>query len=394
MGKQMSKTRAVILVIAIFLSNIAYMNDMIIVPAVAQFYEMFPDQTLLVNFIVSGPSLLMMAAMLLSAKLMQKFSKKDLILVGLVIFTLSGVFGILKLNAMYMAIMRAFVGFSTGLISATSVALLSEVFTDEKTRGFVLGLNTATMSALGAVLSLISGHIAVGNWMNVFKLYWIAVPVIALIVLSVPRMKPGLEEVAEKAKTKFPLKNILWLSFSFVMFSTMYSIVYFQISIYVAETGIGNEALAGLLSSVTTIGSAVAAAAFGILYLKIKRFTMCTAFFFAGFSFVLMVIAPSAVLAGVSCAFLGVAFGIAFSCLMMEATVLVPEEHVSTSVSIASAIGCVAMFLSTYFSSFLQFILNVDTLKGIMPVLAGLCIILGVVEAVYTLKKRNGFPAK
>jgi len=46
------------------------------------------------------------------------------------------------------------------------------------------------------------------------------------------------------------------------------------------------------------------------------------------------------------------------------------------------------MFLSTYFASFLQTVLGVSTLSGIMPTLAILCVVLAALECVYVLKFR------
>lgn len=56
MNKEMTKGRALLFLISLFLTNVAVMADMVIIPAGNGLYETFQNDAA-VNFILSGPSL-------------------------------------------------------------------------------------------------------------------------------------------------------------------------------------------------------------------------------------------------------------------------------------------------------------------------------------------------
>lgn len=398
METQLSKGKTLFFFIVVCLTHFSYMNDMIIAPVVATLYDTFPSQVNLANFIVSGPALIMTLTMFASAWLMQKVSKKTLIIVSMIFFTIGGIGGALFINAYYMAFMRGIIGASVGIISTVALAMLSEVYSNEEKRGVMMGIYNAVMSAIGAVLSFVAGQIVIlFNWTSVWGIYWVSIPITILCFFGLPQTPAEgsrKKENEDTTKTKFPLGIVLGLSLAFLCFGTLYNIVYYQISVYVADTGIGNEALAGTLASIGTIGCFIFSLAFGPLYKKWKHGIMIVTPLVMGLSYAAMYLFPSIPIGIISTFLIGACFGLAFSCLLMEATVFVPQEHVSSSIAICSAIAGFSMFLSTYFTTLLRTIMQVNNLHGILLIVAVIAILIGIAEVfltIYYKKKGIGY---
>ena len=58
MRVEMTKTKRTLCLIALMLTNLAVMNDLVIIPIISSFYQNFGDHMGLVNYIVSGHHLL------------------------------------------------------------------------------------------------------------------------------------------------------------------------------------------------------------------------------------------------------------------------------------------------------------------------------------------------
>ena len=62
MSIQMSRARRWLFYLAIMLTNIVILGDTVIVPITYNLYQAYPDQTWAVNFIISGPPLILSGA--------------------------------------------------------------------------------------------------------------------------------------------------------------------------------------------------------------------------------------------------------------------------------------------------------------------------------------------
>ena len=88
MDKEMTRGRALLFLISLFLTNVAVMADMVIIPAGNGLYETFQNDAA-VNFILSGPSFIMLFSAMLCGKLMQYLSKKKILIGAMILFAVS-----------------------------------------------------------------------------------------------------------------------------------------------------------------------------------------------------------------------------------------------------------------------------------------------------------------
>ena len=186
--KTFGKKTLVLVMVATIVASAIMVNDIAITPAADFMFGAYGDAT---NFILSGPSLLMIPAALVTGVLLKHFSKKTIFVIGALLFTIGGLSCSFVLDsALFVCAMRAIIGLSVGMVASCRTALIAESFIDENKRGTMMGLWNAGMAVLGMVIGLAAAALVDESWQSVFKLYWMAVPILIVIVFCVPRTAP------------------------------------------------------------------------------------------------------------------------------------------------------------------------------------------------------------
>ena len=130
MNTKMNKRQTLCFLISLFLTNIAVMADMVIIPAANGLYETFENPAA-INFILSGPSFIMLFSAMLCGKVMEYLSKKIILIGAMILFAVSAIFGGMIESVSYLLTMRVLVGISMGFVNAAAMALIAEIYVDE-----------------------------------------------------------------------------------------------------------------------------------------------------------------------------------------------------------------------------------------------------------------------
>lgn len=385
-------TKNILIIITLSLSTIAIMGDMVIIPVAENLYTEFFDTSIgILNFILSGPALIGAFASLLCGKLMYYMSKKLLLIISFAIFSVGAICGNLVHSAMYMAAMRALVGVGVGGVGVLAMAIISDLFVDEKQRSSVMGIYNGLMAAVGALLGWVSGMVAMIGWTLVFRVYLAAIPIFAMILIFIPADKAAAAAQDEESgeKEKMPWTKLISMNGAFFVYNIIYCIIYYQVAMVIVEKGIGDVSLIGISSALGTVGSFVACTAFGLYYSKLKRFTPVVGFAAMAGSYMLLYSATSPAMALVACTLLGGLYGGGMSFYFMNCTVIVPPTQIPMSISVTTFGMSVSTFLSTYAATALQSILGVSTLTEIIPTLAVILGVGAVLSLILAVRSRN-----
>lgn len=376
MSIEMSKFKRILFIVSILLSSVAVMGDNVLYPIIYNLYEAFPTQIGAVNYIVSGPLLVIFLVSLIASKLLRVMSKKTMMIIGGSIFAVSTIAGALVDSAIYMVVMRTFTGVGQALVNVSAVALIAEVYVDENKRGWLMGIYNAILAAMGAVFGLISGVLATVDWRNAYNSYWVAVPMILMMILFLPNIKPEKQEKSEHVQIgkNAPFGINFWsIIFCLAVITVAFNMMAFYVSVYVAEHGLGNEAVAGVMSSCIAIGSMIFAFAFGFVYGKLKKNTLMLSFVILALALALLYFIPNIVLAGISFVLVGGSYGMAFAFSYAHGSAIAPEGRVDDAIGIATATYAISGFVSTYISTWLMNVMNTEgtiTPTLIVPMLA------------------------
>lgn len=374
MDIKLSKGRRLLFIIVLFLTNFGWMADSAIVPAAANLYETFNDKLNLVNFILSGPSLVGVTSALLCAKLIQHINKKTLLILSYGLLTVCSIFGIAVVNVYYILLMRVLVGFGYGMINVVGVTYLAEAYIDEQKRSAMMGAFTAFIAICSIILSLIAGILAARNWQSVFYTYWINLPILALIILFIPRSSAALKSDADTYKTSkkesLKITRLVALCLALLALTMIYMIIFYQLALYVSENKIGDPSTTGILTALGTVGSTCTCLIFGLTYKKMKRFSIIPSYILLSAGFLLLYLVPSLYMAVISSIMMGAAYGNSLSYYLMRSTVIVPPASIPLAISFTSAACGIGSFFSTYVAMALMNSIGSGTITSIMPYLA------------------------
>ncbi len=129
-------------------------SDSVIVPVITGIYEEFPSASMfLKNYVLTGGYLFSLFASLAAGILMKKISKRKLMLFGSICFFIGGFGAVFTSSMEYLALMRTLDGLSDGILAATALSLITELYKDERERASMIGLYTGVSAAFGFAFS-------------------------------------------------------------------------------------------------------------------------------------------------------------------------------------------------------------------------------------------------
>jgi predicted MFS family arabinose efflux permease len=391
MSENSSKRKGAFVIFILGLSSIVVMGDLVIIPIAEHLFEDFAGVSMgILNYILSGPALIGAFSALLCGRLMYFASKKTLLIITVVIFMIGSIAGDFIHNPCYMAAMRTLVGIAMGALIVLAVAIISDMFIDEKERSSAMGVFNGLMSAMGAVLGWVSGMVAAIEWRMVFRIYLAAIPVLLLIILFVPSDKPGKAVGGEgnRGNEKMPWSKLLLSGGSAFVYVTIYCIVFYQISMVVTEKAAGDVSLIGLLSALGTVGSFFTCFFFGAYYNRLKKLTPFAGFTGLACGFLLLYFGSAPLLMAISCMLLGAMYGVGISYYTMYCTVVAPPSQIPMAISVTTTIISIARFFSTYISLMLQRLFK-TSITGIMPVLVMTLAVAATLSCITALRSRK-----
>lgn len=389
----MSKSKRILCLIALMLTNLAVMADLVIIPVISDLYGAYGDQMNAVNYVVSGPALIIVVTSLLATVLCRKLDKKIVIILGGLFFTVGSVCGVLVDNIWYMCVMRTLVGIGSGIVQVVAVSMIADIYEDADTRAKITGYYNATMSFVGIAYSYFAGIMAVNGWKNVFKLYWLAIPMMVFLILFVPSIRPDDKkaETAGDTKEKEGLGFAFWQQQFFWFLSNLLfgATVLYYVAVYISENGLGDSAFSGMATSVKQLVGFLLCFAFGFIYKKLKRSTITVTYLIAAVSLVWLIFLPSKFAAVVIATICGCCYKIAFSFAYAHGFTLVPASRTEDATAITTAVYGIGTFCSTYFASALLSIMHTDSYTKTWIIPAVVFVIMAVIEFILTASEKK-----
>lgn len=363
----MSNSKRILALIAIFASTVIVMADLAITPVIGMIYGAYPDNMNAVNYIVSGPMLIVVIVSLITPYLFRYVDKKVVFVVAAVIFAIGAIGGVMIDSPSYICLTRTLVGIGEGAVNVVGVAYIADLYESQETRSKISGYYNSAMSLAGMVLSYVSGILASdGNWLNVYKIYWIAIPILLLVILFVPSVKPTREAAAakkEKSGKKEPLgwrfyfMNICW----FITNVALGASILYYLSSYIFEFGIGDSAFSGTVTAVKSVCGILIGLVYGTFAGKLKRYTPTVTFAVAIIGLLILLNAPGTWTVLIIGTITGLTYKVWFSYSYGHGWEIVPASRADDAVSISTAVYGLGSFACTYFATWVMGIMNTSS---------------------------------
>ncbi len=382
MELNISNTRKWLAFIALALSSMCTLGDMVINPIAAALYEVFAGQSeALINFGITGPALVGLPFGILAGILCDRMDKKLVMVVGFAIFVVSACFGGVTNLPLFVTLRCFATGVGWGITNTAALSILAVMYKDEAEHGKFVGWYNMVMSVMGAIMAFVAGILAVGGWTHAFWVYYISVPVLVMLIVFLPSMKPAAKaadssngESAEAVEAGW-WKPLVPLTIQVFFAALGFFVSLYMVGLYVTGAGIGDEAFIGTLSSISTIATAITSVVFGTLYAKFKNAVYLPGLFIMGACYLVMSFFPSQIVAIVCIALLGLLWPTYFCYFYTRCTELVPASKAGTATSIVAlsdglaATGC--SYLLTYCMGITGSAVSAWAIPGVIMIATG-----------------------
>lgn len=239
-------------------------------PALGVIRQTFPEAPkILVQMIVSLPSLLVIAVAVPFAWLGRRFSVRKLCGAGLLLFLAGGLLGGLAIDIYTLVLTRIVIGVGYGLMMPLSVGLLSYFFTKEEQHRLNGGI--VIWSSVSSIICMVlAGYLAAISWRAVFLVYLFGIPCLLLCLRHIPDVTVSGPVKEEQKRGRGMLgvikKTWVYAAGTFVVFVGYFAILNNCSSIILAEGLISGEKV-GIIMSFQTVSSLIT----GLYIGKLKK---------------------------------------------------------------------------------------------------------------------------
>lgn len=319
-------------------------GTMIVAPAVKLLAVAFPDtSTLLIQWVVTLSSIFILPTLFLVEPLSRRFNRKSILIAGLLLYLLGGIGPALSNDFTMILVFRALLGLGIGLIAPTFNTLIAQNFQGgERTK--MMGFITSVNGIGGALFLSVGGFIATLGWRAVFVTYVYTLILLLLVVFLLPKFPP--EQKTETIKRASGFRSLPPLFYAVILAAGLHTMVYMlvptRLSLYLADTGIGDVTSVGYLTALSLIGIFASGAIterltrlFGHRLVPFSLLVMALGFLLLGLAQSVIVIAAAAFL-------IGFAEGVLYPVSFARTADVVPKESVAKAIPLLLA--CIYMF--------------------------------------------------
>lgn len=388
----LSKNQRLWFLLTIVLTKFALSSDFIIYPITNEIFAAFPEHRGLTNYIISGPTLLIMVVSLLLPTLLIYFSKRNLMITGICLFTIGGIFNVTFENVYWIAGARTLIGIGQGILSVLSVTLLADIFTNSEQLAKYVGILNACANLAAMILSYLTGILAGSGWKTPFLLYWFSIPMLISAILFLPKVSRETPEkqAAAVRHNRFEFSRaFLFLLFIFTVFSVLRTIVTYYMSSYTTENQLGGSELAAAAASLSQLFAFSGAMLFSILYRYLKQWLMPFTLFITASAFFLWLTQPTvSTVYLVYCMVCGASGCLMAYCYTIPLQIMPPEQS-DTAVSILTAMSGISGFIPTYLVSGIMKLSDSASFTATIPFYTAAAILLLIFSLLFLFVKRT-----
>ncbi|MEX1200797.1 MAG: MFS transporter [Methylophaga sp.] len=289
-------------------SLITVMAGAMIAPAVASIAAAFPDATALqINVLTSLHAGMVVPFSFISGYLVRKYSKKNILIVSLILYLIAGLGGAVSPNIWFMLATRALLGISVGLMIPISLTLITDNYHGEE-RTQTLGLQSAATNLGGIIAIMVSGFLALYGWQFSFMAYGMAAPILILVLLILPNKAPQ-PYVKDSANNKFD-PRIFLLAIYMVMTFVVFFGIPSNMALFLEELDVTNTVVNGIIIATCSVGGFLGGLSLAFFRRKFKTFFVPLQVTFMAIGFSLIVFYDQSLIAmGIGVLILGFGYG-------------------------------------------------------------------------------------
>lgn len=313
-------------------------------PAVGLIASNFPDaDPVLIKLILTAPSLIIIPFSFVSSYLTTKISKRAIVMIGLMIYIISGVGAQFTNSIETLLAFRFVLGAGVGLVMPLSISLISDHFVGRQ-QVKMMGYSSAFSNLGGIVTMTLAGFLATFGWKVPFNVYWMGAVIFVLVYFFLPSNEPV------KPHGTGPKKKLPAAVYGYALASGSIMLVYYGIAtnmaLYLEQGKLGGSSVAGAVISFTTIGGMITSLTLAPLQDILKKFLMPISLLLMGLAFGTLAMTSSIPVILASVCVVGLGQGILFPLINIRAIGLVNPLNSDRVIAVVSSCIYIGQFSS------------------------------------------------
>ena len=245
-------------------------------PAMKAYFSHFGYAAGQVELLVSLPAFAVVAMLFLNSLIERWMSERQMIVVGLLLFSTSGLLPLIVQDYPLIFLSRLIFGLGTGMINAKAISIISERYSgNDKTR--MLGYRGSAEVVGSAILTFIVGQLLPLGWPAIFAVYGGGYLILLFYILFVPYPKEKKQaSLKEKKKGSARLRSPQW-RFSLMLaviagiIICFNSIISLRVPDIIVDARMGTATTAGTVLSLMQLTGIVAGVGFASLTHVFKK---------------------------------------------------------------------------------------------------------------------------
>ncbi len=236
-------------------------------PAIRDHFSTVPNIGFLVRLLQTTPALFIVLSAPVAGILIDREGRKRILILGTILYGLSGTAGFFIQSIWGLLASRAFLGVGAAIIYTDTTALISDYFESQERAKF-LGLQTGVMAMSGVVFPLLGGVLTDIGWNFTFLTYGVAflyLPLAFIFIYEPVRVMVHKENADQKSNwlstiPTLPLVVIFGLTF---LGQIVFFITPVQLPFYLRELNISSSLIISVFVASISLSMSLSGFAYG-----------------------------------------------------------------------------------------------------------------------------------
>lgn len=235
-------------------------------PAIEQTFAGTEHVALLSRMVLTLPAIFVAMSAPIAGFLADRFGRKKLLVISMVLYGLSGMSGLLADNLFFLLVGRAVLGLAIGGIMTVGTTLAGDYFTGTERESY-LGLQQAFTQFGGVAFVVTGGILADIHWRVPFTIY--AASLLILPAVLVFLREPAKKTVPSGSPAKVALSanwsQVLLLALATYLINVLFYTVPSQLPFFLRHLEINSASAIGYAIGIFNLAGALIAMSFGLL---------------------------------------------------------------------------------------------------------------------------------
>lgn len=345
-------------------------------PILAEVGKYFPDSSdAAIQIVLTIINLITLPMMIIEPVFEKFITKRDIAIIGTALMLVGALVPqVLNTELWMLYIASGIIGIGLSFVVVTSSSLISDYFSGiEKSR--IMGFQSIFVSIGGTIIAKGSGLLtAMGGWKTGYLVFLITVPIILIILFTVPR---GEVVVAEKTEGESGGISGSMIYFGFLCLVTGIFVATFNtnIAMYIDAKHIGDANTAGTVSGIMQVVGIVGGLLLGTVVKTFKRFTIGGSILVMAAGTACVALSTNFVVICLGALLVGIGFAIRNPGAVTFGANMVPAAQASLAIAIISATYNVGNFLSAFIINPLANMFSADISMRFLVSAIGLAVV-------------------